>query len=473
MSSLAANRQASFPKWMSTCTVVASLIAIGWWGHSHHWMLPTLWDFKPSLLESKASVTEPPVPEHTERFPAQLPTIDFSSADAVRNCGIATELASERSMTPAIGAAGTVGYDQTRCAQLSSRVAGTVWRVDKRLGDEVKTGDILAIFDSTDVGDAKASLLETTVVHHLNSENFQNLKSVRGAVPGKEIRRAEAETEVSRVKQFNAVQRLANFGFPIRTEHLLHKTVDELSQYLLRLGLPESVAMDTRSANLIPLRSPFDGIITKCDIVRGEKIDPAVPAYIVADTRRIWIHLNVGQEDANRLKLGTKVSFEWNGSFEPASGILTWIGTEMDAKTRTVRARAEADNPLLSPTEASTGPRALQVNVFGTARIEIGSPSLSVVVPNEALRWQWEIGQEVVFATTDDECHFQPRIVTKGRVVGEQTEILDGLKTGERVVTSGSRVLTSELSDRLQRTVGDNASAVRRFDHPRTLQTIH
>ena len=45
----------------------------------------------------------------------------------------------------------------------------------------------------------------------------------------------------------------------------------------------------------------------------------------------------------------------------------------------------------------------------------------------------------------------------------DQAQILEGLKPGDRVVTSGARILASELSAQLQKQSGDNSAAVREF----------
>lgn len=454
--------------WGLKSSVIAALTAIGWWGHTQHWQLPALssTDASPAPASNAPPTGEDEAITAKREFPEQLPKIEFSSPDAARNCGIETALAEERSMIPAIVATGTVGYDQTHCAEVSVRVPGIVWRVEKRLGDEVQAGETLMIVDAAEIGDAKSALLEAAVDHRLHSEHLKRLESIRGVVAQTEISRVAADAEVSHAKRFNAVQKLANLGFAIRLDDVSQLTVDELSEYLVRLGLPDSVAAETSSANLIPVRSPLHGIVTTSDVVQGERVDPSEPQYVIADTRHMWINLNVRQEDAVKLHVGNGVSFDWNGGAQPIDGVLTWIGTEMDQKTRTVRARADVENPSIDSADNQLcGRRLLQANVFGTVRIETGQPARAVVVPNDALHWQWEIGQEVIFVAANDRSHFEPRIVTKGRVLGELAEVITGLRAGECVVTDGSRILSSELSDHLQLHVGDNAAAVRQFDH--------
>src|SRR5204863_3749220 len=121
------------------------------------------------------------------------------------------------------------------------------------------------------------------------------------------------------------------------------------------------------------------------------------------------INLDVRQEDVARLRLGATVLFQ-GGENQPAiPATLTWIGTGIDSRTRTIQARAEADNPLAESGAAGTNARRLlQANAFGSAQISIGSNPAAVVVRNDALHWQWEIWRQVVFVSSLDGGRFEP-----------------------------------------------------------------
>lgn len=452
--------------WGLKLTIFGILGAVGWWGHKTHWTLPGLHtSTSEATAETKAPEVSKELPK-TSDFPSQLPSIRFDSADAARNCGIKIDRAQVRSMDEVIVANGVVGFDMTRLAQLATRVPGIVWRVEKWVGDSVQSGDVLVIVDSAEVGQAKASLLESAVVHNLKEQTFRRLDAIPDAIARRELREAEAALEVARVQRFNAVQKLVNFGFPIQADEIGKLPLDQLTSKLQLLGLPASVHVETSSANLIPLIAPFSGVITKCNVALGEMVDPSKPQYVLADMRRMWINLDIRQEDAARLQLGATAMIRSEGDVEPLPCRITWIGAEIDPKTRTIQARAEADNPVQDTGKVDQQERRkLRVNAFCTASIQVEDNPDAVVVHNDALHWVWEIGHQVVFVASEDHRHFEPRIVTKGLVRDEFVQIVSGLKAGERIVTGGSRILSSELSERLQLKVGENADAVRKFDH--------
>lgn len=458
-------------RWLPNVAILAGMAGIAWWGHTYHWTLPSLSgvDKSPtaaSLTAPESSATSSSATPSVQRlFPSTLPAIEFASAEAAHNCGIEFASVEKHSMDDVVVTHGRMGYDQTRIAQLSVRAPGIVWRAEKRVGDYVERGDILAIVDAADVGQAKANLLEAAVLYRLKSQEFERLQGLKTIIPERELIAAEAAREVSRTQRFNAMQKLVNLGFHLRLSEIESMSADELAEHLHLLGLPASLDPETASANLIPLKAPFAGVVINCEIVRGELVDSTKPQYVIADTSRMWINLDIRQEDAARLKLGTTVMFTQQGETRPVPGVLTWIGTEVDAHSRLVRARAEVDNPFLDDRQTDPGARrSLQAGAFGSAQIVIGIRPEVLVVPNNAVRWQWEIGRELVFVPSEDGKRFTPRVVSKGLVRDGRMQVTEGLQAGEQVVTSGSRVLSSELSEMLQPRLGDNASAVREFN---------
>ena len=52
----------------------------------------------------------------------------------------------------------------------------------------------------------------------------------------------------------------------------------------------------TKTANLIPVRSPYDGQIVDAEVVAGEFVNLTKILFTVADPRRMWLILNVRQE---------------------------------------------------------------------------------------------------------------------------------------------------------------------------------
>ena len=136
--------------------------------------------------------------------------IQFASQEAVDKAGIDIAVVDRQPVVEAVVANGEIVYDESHTARLSSRVAGTVWRVEKQPGDKVQKGEILALIDSADVGHAKADLLQDIAELRLKQVNVDRLQplSSSGAVPGKQLIEAEAALQEAQLKLFSAQQAL-------------------------------------------------------------------------------------------------------------------------------------------------------------------------------------------------------------------------------------------------------------------------
>jgi|GEM_PF-633652 len=453
--------------WASSFGVLLCLGGVGYWGHHTHWNFQ---NFAPETTSVAAaelvSGNSGPSPDAPRLITGELPPVQFDSAAGAANCGIIIEPAALRTMDESVSANAVVNYDQTHLAQLAMRVSGTVAEVVRHQGEQVRAGDVLMVVDSAEVGQAKASLLEACVTYHLKFQRAQRLSKIGNAIPGRERVEAEGALELSRAQRFLALQKLINLGFTISLDEIESKSADEVAEFLHRLGLADSMSAQSPSDNLIPLLAPFDGVVTRCDVVQGEAVTPQQPFYTIADIDRMWIELSVRQDDADRLKLQAPVTFVGELKSRTVTGRLTWIGTEVDRKTRTVQARAVVENPPLDGQGSQAGAaRLLHAGAYGDARILIQSHPQAVAVPNDAMHWVWEIGSEVLFIASEDGRTFTPRRVTKGLTRDGRVQVLEGIQPGERIATQGSRVLAAELSEHLQNHLGDNAEATRLFHH--------
>jgi multidrug efflux pump subunit AcrA (membrane-fusion protein) len=158
----------------------------------------------------------------------------------------------------------------------------------------------------------------------------------------------------------------------------------------------------------------------------------------------MWLKLNVKKSDAVRLALDQTIWFSADGVPGELECTLTWIGTEVDEKTRTVLVRAVTDNPLVaSPSQGRAGQRLLRAHTFGTARIRVRDERRAVVVPGSAV--QWNGTNHVVFIPQTDGKSFLARVVTPGVSRDGTTEIVRGIQRGEMVVAAGSHLLKSEM----------------------------
>ena len=379
--------------------------------------------------------------------------IQFASDQAVARAGVEVAAAWEAPVTESVPANGEITYDPTRVARLSSRVPGTVWRVLKEVGQPVREGEVLALVDAAEVGRAKAEYLQAFAQLRLRSVTVERMTPLvrEGNTSEAVYRAAEAALEEGRIRLLAARQALVNLGLPIRDEELKELATEEVARRVQFLGLPEALAKaldaKTTTANLVPVTAPLDGVVVDRKVVPGEQVGAAKALFVVADTRRMWLTLQVRQEDARLLRArdahsgapGQTVRFLPGGADQEVAGEVVWVSTAVDEKTRTVQARADLADP----------DGRLRANTFGSGRVILREEKRAVVVPSEAVQWEGDCHVVFVRDKNFEEKGapkvFHTRTVRPGARDGAVTEIIAGVLPGEMVVARGSGLLRSEL----------------------------
>jgi cobalt-zinc-cadmium efflux system membrane fusion protein len=388
-----------------------------------------------------------PRPENNQGCKNPGRRIQFASHEAVQKAGIDVEPVARRRVRETIHVPGEVRYDETRVARLSSKAPGTVWRVEKRLGDPVASGELLALIDSAEVGRLKTDLLAALAEERLQELAFQRLKDLSdaGIVAGRQFQETEAALVKARTRVLATRQALINLGLPVDLDALRAADDAQRVEQLQFLGLPEEIAdqLDraTTTSNLLPVRSPLEGRVVERSAVAGEVVDTARTLFRVADTSHMWLVLNVPLEEAPLVRLGQRVLFRSDDLTGQVGGQVVWISTEADPRTRTVQVRADLPN----------GDGRLRSETFGSGHIVLRDDPQAIVVPHSAL--QWDGSCHVVFVRDGDYFRsasaaakvFHTRSVRPGARDGPWTEILVGLWPGEVVATTGSDVLKAQL----------------------------
>jgi len=394
------------------------------------------------LTRAKQSLDFADRPANNPNCQTHLRRIQYATAQDADKAGIEVEPVWTAPALEYISAPGELVYDQTKIAHLSARSPGTVWKVFKHLGEEVKAKEVLALVDAAEVGKAKVELLQSYATLELKVQTLANIKDSGGAVPAIRLRDAEAAVREADIRLGAACQSLINLGLPLDEADIKKMTPEQLKQNIQLLGIPARVikSLDPKSAtaNLLPLVAPMDGYIVSRDVVAGEVVDVNRILYEVVDTRSLWLILDLRGEDAHKVKLGQQVRFKPDNGREELVGKIAWRSTQADPKTRTVKVRADFQDPE----------RKQVANTFGSGRVILREEDKVVSVPNDAVYWDGCCS--VVFVRDKDYLKsdykvFHVRKVRTGAKDEKNTEIIAGVLPGELIVTKGGGLLLTEL----------------------------
>jgi membrane fusion protein, heavy metal efflux system len=343
----------------------------------------------------------------------------LAAADMARDIGLETAPAIKEHLARTIAANAEAAYDAHRYAEVRPRVSGFLREVRADLGQKVGRGELLAVVDSAEVGAAKARFLNAQSAARLaqaTSERMQSLSQSGSVASRMELESLTALNE-AQANLTEAEQRLKNLGF-----------TDEQMERISR-------TKDTKGA--LSITAPIDGTVVALAAARGEAVEPTTRCFAIADSSVMWLWIDVYESEISSVANGQRVTFTISGAGpdedSPAFvGKITWIGTEVDPTTRTSRVRAEVAN--------ANG--RLRAHQFGQAEIRAGEEHDAVIVPKDAV--QRRNRQDLVFIPEADGT-YRPQIVRVSRLARRNVvEVTSGLKSGQRVVTTGAFLLKTE-----------------------------
>ncbi len=383
-------------------------------------------------------------PENNSRNTLHTNRVQFTSAEAVTKAGIDVDVVQERPMTDAVTANGELLFDPTRVGHLSTRVPGAVVAVFKTVGEPVAAGEILALVDAAQVGQAKSQFLQAVVQLQLRKTTIERLRPIAnsGAVPQRSLIEAESALQEAEVALISARQALENLGFEL-PQGLETRTSQMLADELRSLGVPTSavasLSAGKKTANLIPILAPHDGVLIASEVVAGEVVDTVKSLFTVSDPSQMWLILNVRQEDAKYVRRGLPVRFQSDNGDQNVSGHIVWISPAVDEQTRTLQVRVAVAN------ESGL----LRDKTFGTGRIILREEPNAVVVPRESV----QSTPDASFVFVRDKNYFDEkspeffhvRQVRLGARDGQYVELLAGVLPGEVIASKGSNVLLAQL----------------------------
>jgi Cu(I)/Ag(I) efflux system membrane fusion protein len=181
----------------------------------------------------------------------------------------------------------------------------------------------------------------------------------------------------------------------------------------------------------LTLRSPISGVVTVKNVVEGTRITPADIPFEISDLSRVWALADVYEKELRAVKVGQEASLTLpTFPGKTFRGRVIFIDPVLDPKTRTAKVRLEFANPKGD----------LRPELFGEAVLK-GSGHKGILVPLDSVL---DAGtQQIVFIALG-EGRFEPREVTTGATVGEQIEVLSGLKPGEDVIVRANFLVDSE-----------------------------
>ena len=181
----------------------------------------------------------------------------------------------------------------------------------------------------------------------------------------------------------------------------------------------------------VVLYSPISGNVIEKNAFENKFVDPNTTVYTIADHSRVWVQVDIYENEISMIKLGQKAEMTL-ASFpgEVFEGEVKFINPHLNNETRTVKVRLEFPNPDLK----------LLPEMYGDISLEIPIGDKLSIPTSAVLRTG---KQDVVFVDKGNGI-FEIRRIQLGQKTGSYYEVLRGLKSGEQVVSRANFLIDSE-----------------------------
>lgn len=226
------------------------------------------------------------------------------------------------------------------------------------------------------------------------------------------------------------------------TDRLVHVNAPEagtLKELLVTPGqrveaqAPVATLASNPSETPVQVTAPRSGLVLGIHAAVGASVDPLSSLMTIADLSQVWATFDVYEQDVAMVQVGQRLEVRSVAYPDRVfSGKIVFISPQVDQHTRTIKLRAQVENPEY----------ALKLGMFVTGTLYIPTAKDALLIPHAAL--QRIEDERVVFVQIGPET-FEARDVQVGSETQRQVEILDGLKEGEQVVAAGSFHLKAEL----------------------------
>jgi plastocyanin len=166
----------------------------------------------------------------------------------------------------------------------------------------------------------------------------------------------------------------------------------------------------------------------------GLNVDPATRLFTVVDLSTVWVLADVHERDIGRVRVGSDAQIASDAFSErQRDGRVSYIDPQLDAATRTTKARIELQNPSGE----------LRLGMYVDVVIATTAAGATTTVPRSALQ---NVGNRTVVYLADANAPgtFVEREVRLGRTAGDDVEVVAGVQPGDLVVTTGSFSIRAE-----------------------------
>jgi len=313
----------------------------------------------------------------------------------IQQLGVTFGTVALRQLSNEVRTVGTVVVNETRLAKVTPKFSGYVEKLYVNfVGQPVRRGQALAAIFSPDLVAAEQELL--------------------------------VSARLSRTIGASSVP-----GVPGNNTDLLAAAKERLRLWDVSDAQINEVLTTGRTMRTVTLTAPASGFVIDKKVVEGQSIQAGAELYTIADLSDVWVEAQLREEDAGRVGIGATATLQFTSyPGQPFTGRVTYIDPMLGEQARTVKARITVPN---SDSRIKPG-------MYATVVLNSSTQS-ALTVPRSAVV---QTGERALVFVDLGSGKLNAQQVRLGRTGGYYVEVLSGLNSGQRVVTSAQFLIDSE-----------------------------
>ena len=314
--------------------------------------------------------------EHPEQFPLAEATSRTSTAELV--------------------VTGVVSPDVSRNVPVISMVSGRVVAIHARLGDAVKTGQVLLSVHSDDLLNGFSDYQKAVADEALTRVQLERAKELygHGAISMNDLQVAQNADDKAKV------------DIETKAHHLRLLGKDP--------GQPNGV---------LNITAPVPGVITDQQVTGAAGVQAlGSAAFTISDLSRVWIVCDVYENDLHGVSVGDDAEIHLNAYPRRAfTGKVSNIGAVLDPNLRTAKVRIEVANPGV-----------MRLGMFATATLRSQTPESRAVVPASAILHLHD--RDWIYVPAPDQSLRRVEVIAGDLLADKLQEIKSGIGPGQKLV---------------------------------------
>jgi cobalt-zinc-cadmium efflux system membrane fusion protein len=312
---------------------------------------------------------------------------------------VVTQPVSDRLVLPAV-----VESDPARTALVLPPLSGRVVQLKVALGDRVKAGQVVAVIDSPDLGQAYDDNDKAADTYALTKKTLERQQEQLklGAAATRDVDQAQSDFNQAAAEYTRTKARLQAIGAPLDAHE---------------------------RARVLTVTAPVSGSVTSLQIAQDNMInDPTQPLMTVADLSSIWVTAMVAEKDVGAVSRQEEAEVTLSAYPDRTlHGKVLFVSDVLEPDSRRDKIRIAFAN----------SDYALKPNMFATVTLRAPA-QLRIVVPTSALLMNND--RTSVFVATAP-WTFERRTVDPDLEEGNTVAINSGLQPGDQVVVKGGILL--------------------------------